>query len=94
MGDLIRDIRLLGLVIVVEMPWQIADRTDHKNHQKQHALRGRARQETREEVKDGLQGREGSPGGSERRVFGRELFAGEESRSLDIILLDAPSIIP
>ena len=74
-GDLIGDIRLLGLVVVIEVPGQIADRTDHKNDQEQHALRGLARQEIREEVRDGLQGGKALQGG-ERLVFGGELFAG------------------
>jgi hypothetical protein len=54
-GDFVRNISLLGLVVVIEMPWEIADGTQPKHEEEQHALRGLARYETREKVSNGFQ---------------------------------------
>jgi hypothetical protein len=45
MGDFVRNIRLFGLIVVVEMPWQITDGTDCEYNNEQRALRGFARYE-------------------------------------------------
>ena len=49
------NVRLLGLVVVIEMPWEIADGTEPKHEKEQHALRGLARHEAREKFSKGFQ---------------------------------------
>ena len=54
-GDFVRDISLLGLVVIVEMPRQIADGTEPEDEQEQSTLRGLARDKTREKILDVFQ---------------------------------------
>ena len=43
------------MVVVIEMPWEIADGTEPKHEKEQHALRGLARYEAREKFSKGFQ---------------------------------------
>ena len=58
-GDFVGNISLLGLVVIIEMPWEIADGTQPKHEKEQHALRGLARYETGEKVSNGFQSAKG-----------------------------------
>ena len=41
-GDFVGNIGLLGLVVIIEMPWKIADGAEPKHKKEEHALGGLA----------------------------------------------------